>query len=82
MAVLVDRRVDEMTGSMITDSIIRKYAMIPDSITGKDVTNTGSSTKSDNHGAKGGQGDTSVITAAVLPSRQRLPTIYVLQLKN
>ena len=82
MTVLVDRRADEMTKSMITDSFIRKDAMIPDSITAKDVMNNDSSTETNNHGAKGGHGDTILITAAVLSSRQRLQTIYGLQLKN
>ena len=41
--------------------------MIYDLINGKDVTNTESSTGTDYQGEKDGQGDTSVIIAAVYP---------------
>ena len=64
---------------MVIDLITRKDVMVTYWITGKDVTNTDSSTAIDNHNAKDRRGDMSVIMASILALLQRPQTIYGLQ---
>ena len=84
---------DTSSGSIAADTVestVRVYpradvikdVIFTDLITERDMKNTDSSAQTDNLGAKNGQGDTSTIVAVVLPSHQRLRTIYGLQWKN